>query len=78
MVVVAAGAALFGMLVALIVIRQWRSTMPEHITAEAMEALDSGAPKRTYSGQYLCQLGVFCPQFFDRYGPFFRVLVPVS
>ena len=43
---VAAGAALFGMLVALIVIRQWRSTMPEHITAEAMEALDSGAPKR--------------------------------
>ena len=34
--------------------------------------------KCTYSGQYLCQLGGFCPPFFDRYGPFFRVLVPVS
>ena len=32
----------------------------------------------TYSGEYLCQLGVFYPPFFDRYGPFFRVLVPVS
>jgi len=43
---VAAGAALLGMLVALIVIRQWRSTMPEHITSEDVEALDSGAPTR--------------------------------
>jgi len=30
------------------------------------------------SGQYECQLGVFGPPFFDRYGPFFRVLAPVS
>ena len=33
---------------------------------------------RTYSGQYLCQLGVFGRPFFDRYEPFFRVLEPVS
>ena len=32
----------------------------------------------TCSGQYLCQLGGFGPPFFDRYGPFIRVLVPVS
>ena len=37
----------------------------------------SGLPI-TCSGQYLCQLGGFGPPFVDRYGPFFRVLVPVS
>ena len=48
-------------------------------TTSRPSAGSSRAPSTcTYSGQYLCQLGGFCPPFFDHYGPFFRVLVPVS
>jgi len=53
----------------------WSAALPD----PAENALAKKISAYWYSfAQYLCQLGVFYPPFFDRYGPFFRVLVPVS